>query len=206
MKVGASHTLYDSDPFTRSRTRDTRPHPVMEMHLLDPTGSIWQRGNIYLRLFPDELRYCLGDRLLRMYDATLPQNVRAQARSELQQLRRSVRRYFRYTARPPGRPPKLTAKQREDMSAEQDRLRNFIRQIAGEHSPSHKTLDRLVRDPEFLAQLFQAFPCLADAKRMAWAQFLRASTHLPLSERCLHYLAYRYGVSVDTIRSAIWSL
>jgi hypothetical protein len=177
---------------------------VMEAHLLDPASWAWQRGNIYLRLFQDELRHCLGERLLRTYDATLPPGKRAQARSELQTLRNSVRRYFKRTARPPGRPPKLTVKQREDMSTEHDRLRDFIREVAGEHSPRREALDRLFRDPEFLMTLFQDFPRHVGTNPAAWDRFLRESAHLALSQRCLHYLAYRYGVSVETVRAAIW--
>lgn len=204
MAVSADHNLYDSDPFTRSHKRRTRPHPVMEAHLLDPASWAWQRGNIYLRLFQDELQYCIGERLLRMYDVTLPGSKRAQARNELQTLRKSVRRYFKRTGRPPGRPPKLTQKQREDMSAEHDRLRDLIRKVAGEHSPRRETLDRLFQDPKFLKAVFESFQCHLDATPAAWRQFLRESAHLPLSERCLHYLAYRYGVSVETVRDAIW--
>ncbi len=199
----ADHGLFD-DPFRRTHARDMRPHPIMEAQFLDPTSWVWRRGDIYLRLYQDELRYCAGDRLLRMYDATLPQSVRDQARRELRALRISVRRYFRRTARRPGRPPKLTPEQRKGMSEEHDRLRNFVRQVTRQDSPSRDTLDRLFRDREFLRALWQAFPRHVDAEPAVWNRFLRDSQACPLSKRCLYYLAYRYGVSVETIRDAIW--
>lgn len=204
MTIGSDHDLYDHDPFTGRRERHARPHPLMQAQLLDPTSWMWQRGDIYLRLFPDELRYCLGERLLRMYDATLPQSARSQARIELRKLRESTSRYFKRTARPVGRPPKLTQKQREEMSAEHDRLRNLVRKVVGEKSPAQETLNHLFRDREFLKALFEAFPRQVVADPAAWNQFLRESATLPLAERCVHYLAYQYGVSPDTIRDAVW--
>jgi hypothetical protein len=113
-------------------------------------------------------------------------------------------RYFRTTGRAAGRPPKLTPNEREEMSREHDRRQRFIRDITRIDSPSGFELDRLFKTREFQVILFGQFPRRVPVSEKAWKQFLRETTHLPLSARCLHYLAFQYDASVHTIQAAIW--
>jgi len=71
-------------------------------------------------------------------------------------------------------------------------------------SPPQEVLNTLFRDQTFLRALFEQFPPKGARDGAEWKQFLQVISLLALSERCLHYLAFQYRVSVDTIRQAIW--
>ncbi len=202
MDIGASHRLYET-PFAGRRNAPI--HPITEAQLLDPKSTIWQRGNLYLRLFPGELRLCLGERLLRKCDQQLPNSARAQARRELKTLQESMRRYFGRTGRPVGRPRKLTLPETEHMSDEHERLKQLIREHPGiEESVTQAVLNQLFMNREFLKALFEQFPSKRARSDSEWEQWIQKTADLPFSERCLHYLAFQYCVSAETVKKAIW--
>ncbi len=202
MDIGASHRLYET-PF--GGRKSTRLHPITESQLLDPKSNIWQRGNLYIRLFPEELRLCLGERLLRRYDRQLPVSTRTQAQRELKTLQKSMRRYFGRSGRPVGRPRKLTLQEAERMSDEHEKLKELIREHAGtEESLTQALLNQLFMNPEFLRALFEQFPSKLTRSRSEWEQWVQKFADLPFSERCLHYLAFQYCVSPETVKKAIW--
>jgi len=187
--------------------RDYRTHPIIEQQLLNPSSQIWEPGNIFLRLHPEYLYPCLGERVVRASDVTVAPQVRAGAVRELLSLRKSIRRYYMRTGRRPGRPSKLTAIEREGMAAEHTRLYTFIRQrcaVDVDARPAREELNRLFRDPEFQRDLFSEFPLKQSRPPQAWKQFLKNAASLALSKRSLHFLALRYGVQPDTIHRAIW--
>lgn len=204
MGIISRHRLFSGHAIFGGPPSNDQLHPIAEAELCEPTSAIWRAGNLYIRLFPDELRRCLGERLLRMYDPSCSPEAQAQAKHELKTLRTSVRRYFRRSVRRAGRPPKLTRLEREQMSGEDDRLRRLIRKWAGSKPPSPARLSQLFADPEFLKQLFELFPLNATTDPGAWPRFLQKTAGHPLAERCHAYLALRYGVGVATIRQAIW--
>src|SRR5258706_13854156 len=122
--VYGGHGIYgDSEPDLRGY----RTPPFIEGELLDPANPLWQPGNIFLRLHPEYLYPCLGERIVRATDANATTEARKRAARELESLRKSIRMYFKRTGRPPGRPLKLTGIERENMPAEHEDFCHFIR-------------------------------------------------------------------------------
>src|SRR6266487_1934579 len=119
--------IYSSVPGHPQDLKHYKTHPAIEAQLLDPANDIWGRGNLYLRLFPEQMYPCLGVRLVRAHDSTATLAERKQAKSELERLRKCIAKYFRPSTRPAGRPPKLTPHEREAMAAEHEALMQLIR-------------------------------------------------------------------------------
>ncbi len=202
--MSLSDGIYDTATFGVGRPAGPALHPVVEAALLDPGSWIWQPANPYLLLFPEELQRCLGKRLHPVYAPdTLPEQ-RAQARRELRILRQCLRRYHAPPRRLAGRPSKLTATEREQMSTQHDGLRALMRQHAGSASPSPQRLDEIFYETEFVKVLLERFPPSKRSPVKAWESLLKSMRMTALSERALRYLAFQYGVSKDTIRRAIW--
>ncbi len=59
-------------------------------------------------------------------------------------------------------------------------------------------------DPDFLAQLLLKSSTRRAKDPQLWSGFLRKTARLPLSDRCVHYLALRYDVESSAIQHAIW--
>jgi len=202
--IYGGHGIYgDGEP----DLRDYRTPPFIEEQLLDPANRLWQPGNIFLRLHREYLYPCLGERIIRAADANATLEARKQAARELDSLRKSIRKYFKRTRRPPGRPLKLTVTERENMSDEHDQLCRFLRHCEIDaHAPiPHDVLNRLFRNPTFQEQLFARFPLKRASEPKVWNRFLRKTSSLALAKRALHYLALRYNVSHHTIHHAIWA-
>jgi hypothetical protein len=188
--------------------RDYRTPPFIEEELLDPANQLWQPGNLFLRLHPEYLYPCLGERIVRAADANATSEARKRAARELERLRRSIRTYFKRTGRPPGRPPKLTVIERESMPGEHAALYRFIRDrcaIDTDAPVPRAILNRLFQDPIFQKELFAQFPFKRASTRKVWNRFLRETSPLALTKRVLRYLGLRYNVSHHTIHSAIWA-
>lgn len=197
--------IYD-DPFSRKQPdlRQYQTHPVIEAQLLDPGSEIWRPGSMFLRIFPEHLFPCVGARMVRAANPSVPKEERDTAKRELAQLERSIRRFFRAPTRSTGRPTKLTPIQRENMKMEYYDLMGFIGSFSKRERPTQAELSRLFRDPDFLAQLLLKSPTRRAKDPQFWSRFLRNTARLPLSERCVHYLALRYNVESSTIQHAIW--
>jgi hypothetical protein len=88
--------IYGSD---EPDPRNFRTHPAIEQQLLDPSSQIWAAGNIFLRLHPEYLYPCLGERIVHASDAQVALEVWIQAARELNSLRKSIRKYFKQTRR-----------------------------------------------------------------------------------------------------------
>jgi len=188
--------------------RDYRTPPFIEEELLDPTNQVWQPGNPFLRLHPEYLYPCLGERIVRATDANATPEARRRAARELDQLRRSIRTYFKRTRRPPGRPIKLTIIERENMPAEHAELCRFLRDrcaAAGDAPVPRAVLTQLFRGPLFQKELFARSRFKRAITPKIWNRFLRETAALPLSKRVLRYLALCYDVSPHTIHGAIWA-
>ena len=56
---------------------------------------------------------------------------------------------------------------------------------------------------DFLRGLFESFPFKSPPDRRALNQFLHKTKGLAIAARSHHFLALRYGVSVDTIEQAL---
>lgn len=188
--------------------RDYRTPPFIEEELLDPANQLWQPGNLFLRLHPEYLYPCLGERIVRAADVNATPEARKQAARELESLRKSIRTYFKRTGRPPGRPLKLTAIERENMPGEHAELCRFIRDrcaIDADAPVPRATLNRLFQEPIFQKELFDRFPFKRASTRKVWNRFLKETSPLALAKRVLRYLGLRYNVSHHTIHSAIWA-
>lgn len=193
----------DGDP----HLRDYRTPPFIEQELLDPANHIWASGNIFLRLHPEYLYPCLGERIVRASDAHASPEAREQSVRELGSLRKSVRNYFKRTRRPPGRPHKLTPAERDNMAAEHTKLCKFVRERASPDSDAsvpHEALNRLFRDPAFQKELFSQFPLKQACDRRIWNRFLKETSPLSCADRALRFLGLRYDVSRHSIHRAIW--
>ena len=202
--IYGGHGIYGGD---EPDPRHFRTHPAIEQQLLDPSSQIWAADNMFLRLRPEYLYPCLGERIIRASDAQVAPDLRNQAARELDSLRKSIRNYFKRTRRPPGRPSKLTTIDREGMAHEHDRLCSFIRDrcpIDPEARVPHDELNRLFRNPVFQNELLSQFPLKQRREPLSWNQFLEETTSLGISERALRFLGLRYGVSHHTIHRAIW--
>lgn len=203
--VYGGHGVYgDREP----DLRDYRTPPAIEQQLLDPSSQIWEPGNIFLRLHPEYLYPCLGERVVRASDPAVDNQLRKQAAREVESLRRSIRTYFRRPPRRPGRPSKLTPAEREGMADEHTRLSKFIREKCGFEADvrvPREELNRLFQQPLFQSELFSQFPLKKRHETPVWDEFLADTTSFTISERALHYLALRYDVSHYTIHRAIWS-
>ncbi len=182
----------------------TRPHPVMMAELLNPESDIWKPSNVYLRLFSRELELLIAELSLQAVDGRLSPIERGHAKTRFTRLRQRMARYFRTTGRAAGRPPKLTLSEREEMSQEHDRLQWLIRDVTGINSPSSLELHHLFKTREFQVILFGQFPRRVPVSEKAWKEFLRSTARLPLSARCIHYLAFQHDASIHTIQAAIW--
>jgi hypothetical protein len=202
--IYGAHGIYgDSEP----DLRDYRTPPFIEGELLDPGNPLWQPGNIFLRLHPEYLYPCLGERIVRAADAHATPEARKRAARELESLRKSIRTYFKRTGRRPGRPLKLTVFERENMPAEHDELCHFIRDhctVDADAPVPHDVLNRLFRHLAFQKDLFKRFPLKRAIALPVWNRFLKETSPLALKKRALHYLALRYDVSHHTIHRAIW--
>jgi hypothetical protein len=181
-----------------------KTHPALEAQLLDPANDIWGRGNLFLRLFPEQMYPCLGARLVQAHDSTATLAERRQAKSELEGLRKCIARYFRRSTRPAGRPPKLTPRERQGMAAEHEALMQLIRRLSGQDQTEPERLNGLFSDPTFLREIFREFPQKRGDDPTGWTQFLKDTAFMSASERSLRYLGRRYGVSGHTIHHAIW--
>ena len=198
------HGIYGDDT---SDLRDYRTHPVIEQQLLNPSSQIWEPGNIFLRLHPEYLYPCLGERTVRALDRKLPPDDRKRAAGELRSLQNSIKKYFRPPRRSPGRPQKLTPADRDQMAAEHTRLSKFIRERCATDPDAqvpHGELNYLFRDPAFQRQLFKAYPFKQAREPRLWNRFLKDAAALGVGHRAIRYLALRYGVSRHTIHRAIW--
>lgn len=196
--------IYDSFPEQEPDLRQYRTHPVIEAQLLDPGSELWRPGNIFLRLFPEHLFPCVGARMVRAADSSISKEERGTAKSELAQLQHSIQRFFKTPTRPAGRPAKLTPIQRDNMKNEYYDLMGFIGSFSKRERPTQAELNRLFRHPHFLEQLLLKSPTRKARDSQLWSGFLREIVRLPLSDRCVHYLALRYGVDSSTIQQAIW--
>jgi hypothetical protein len=193
----------DSEP----DLRDYRTPPFIERELLDPANPLWQMGNIFLRLHPEYLYPCLGERTVRATDANATPEARKRAARELESLRKSIRGYFKRTGRPSGRPLKLTVIERENMPAEHDELCHFIRDhcaVDADAPVPHDVLNHLFRHLIFQKDLFKRFPLKRAIALPVWNRFLKETSPFALKKRALRYLALRYDVSHHTIHRAIW--
>lgn len=196
--------IYSSAPGQPQDLKHYKTHPALEAQLLDPANDIWGRGNLYLRLFPEQMYPGLGARMVRAYDSTATPAERRQARVELERLRKSITRYFRRSTRPAGRPPKLTPHERQAMAAEHEALMQFIRRRSGQDQTGPERLNELFSDQTFLREIFKDFPLKRSDDPRDWARFLKNTVSMAASERSLRYLGLRYGVSGHTIHHAIW--
>jgi hypothetical protein len=188
--------------------RDYRTPPFIEQELLDAANNLWQPGNLFLRLHPQYLYPCIGERIVRAADANATPEERKRAATELERLRRSIRTYFKRTGRPPGRPLKLTLIERENMPGEHAKLCRFLHDrcaIDADAPVPHAILNRLFRDPIFQKELFAQFPFKRASTPILWNRFLKKTSRLALTKRVLHYLGLRYNVSHHTIHRAIWA-
>lgn len=188
--------------------RGYRTPPFIEEELLDPANQLWQPGNLFLRLHPEYLYRCLGERIVRAADANATPEARKRAAGEIERLRRSIRTYFKRTGRPPGRPLKLTVIERENMPGEHAALCRFLhdRCAIGADAPVPRTmLNRLFRDPISQKELFARFPFKRASTPKVWNRFLKETSPLALYKRVLRYLGLRYNVSHHTIHRAIWA-
>lgn len=192
------HGLFGQLDFPRG------PHPAVRAQLLDPHSPTWRRGNLYLRAFSRDLDLLLAELVRKVVNPNLTAAERARARSDLAHLRRRLARHGRPSARRPGRPPKLTANEREAMADEHERLLAHLRDLTSNHSPSAAELDQLFATRGFADRLLGEFPCRGLESGKAWKQFLENTARQPLSPRCICYLALRYNVSTYTIEKAIW--
>lgn len=188
--------------------RDYRTPPFIEEELLDPANQLWQPGNLFLRLHPEYLYPCLGERIVRAADANATSEARKRAARELERLKRSLRTYFKRTGRPPGRPSKLAVIERENMPGEHTELCRFLRDrcaIDADAPVPRAILNRLFGDPAFQKELFARFPLKRASTPKVWNRFLRETSSLALTKRVLRYLGLRYNVSHHTIHRAIWA-
>ena len=199
-----SPSIYSGHGIFGDEAPPTRPHPVMMAELLNPESDLWKPSNVYLRLFPRELELLIADLSLQAVDRRLSPLERGHAKARLTGLRQRMARYFGTTGRTAGRPLKLTSSERQHMSQEYERLQQLVRDVTRIDSPSSRVLHRLFKTREFQVTLFGQFPPRVPVSETAWAEFLRATIHLPLTVRCLHYLAFQYDVSIHTIQAAIW--
>ncbi len=192
--------IYSSVPGQALDLKHYKTHPALEAQLLDPTNDIWGRGNLYLRLFPEQMYPCLGARMVRANDSMATLTERRRAKGELEGLRKCIARYFRRSTRPAGRPPKLTPHEREAMAAEHEALMQLIRRLSGQDQPEPERLNMLFSDPNFLRELFQDFPLKRGDDPTAWTRFLKDTVSMSGSDRSLRYLGLRYRVSPYTTR------
>jgi hypothetical protein len=204
MNIFGGHDIYGGhDP----DLREYRTSPFIEQQLLNPVSDIWKPGNIFLRLFPQQLYPCVGERTVRACDSTLPPRERARAKKELESLRKSIRKYFKRTGRPGGRPSKLTPADRRQIPDEHSELCKMLREhckVEKDELVLHEDLKALFSDQSFLQALFARFPMKGQPEKDAWPKFLKATSALGVSDRCLHYLGLRYDVSHHTIHRVIW--
>ena len=187
--------------------REYKTSPFIEAQLLNPASDIWKHGNIFLRLFPQHLYPCVGERTVRASDSTVPPRERARAKQELESLRKSIRKYFKRPGRPPGRPSKLTPVDRRRIRNEHSELCKMLRdhcKVEKDELVPHEDLNTMFHDQPFLRALFERFPLKTPPEKGAWPKFLQATSALGVSERCLHYLGLRYNVSHHTIHHVIW--
>jgi hypothetical protein len=188
--------------------RDYRTHPIIERQLLDPVDLIWTPGNIFLRLHPEYLYPCLGERIVCISDVQVARAARKKAARELESLRRSIRKYFKRSHRPPGRPPTLTPVERRNMASEHTTLSTLIRSRCSTSTDAripHAELNRLFRDVTFQKDLFAQFPLRHPSALRSWNRFLTKTASMGISSRALRILGLRYGVSHHTIHRAIWT-
>lgn len=187
--------------------REYKTAPFIEAQLLNPASDIWKPGNIFLRLFPQHLYPCVGERMVRASDSTVLPTERARAQQELVSLRTSIRKYFKRTGRPGGRPSKITSVDRRRIPDEHSELCKLLRErckVEKDELVPHEDLNTLFHDESFLQVLFGRFPLKTPPDKGAWPEFLKATSALGVSERCLHYLGLRYNVSHHTIHHVIW--
>ncbi len=176
------HGLFGQLDFPRG------PHPAVRAQLLDPHSPTWRRGNLYLRAFSRDLDLLLAELVRKVVNPNLTAAERARARSDLAHLRRRLARHGRPSARRPGRPPKLTANEREAMADEHERLLAHLRDLTSNHSPSAAELDQLFATRGFADRLLGEFPCRG----------LESERHGSSSSRTRHVSPCRLVVS------AIW--
>jgi len=207
MGIYGGHGIFGHLPGQPLDLRQYKTHPAVEAQLLEPNNDIWRSGNLFLRLFPENLFPCVGARMVLSMDATAPPRRREQARKELAVLEKCIRKYFKRTGRPAGRPPKLTAADRTALPSEHTALSNLIRQHSGvmkDELVALETLNQLFHTQTFVADLFHSFPLKQTPPEAAWKKFLEETSGLGVSDRCLHYLSLRHGVSHHTIHRSIW--
>jgi hypothetical protein len=90
------------------------------------------------------------------------------------------------------------------MKSEYRRLLEFIGSFSKRERPTGAELNMLFADPAFVARLLHESPTQRATEPRQWSAFLRRSRGLPLSDRCVGYLAFRYGAEPSTIQHAIW--
>jgi hypothetical protein len=196
--------IFGGADFPISKPNLIQTHPAVEARLLNAKDSIWNPENFYLWSFPQVLYPCVGERMVRAASPSLFQEQRDRAKKELAQLQRSIRKFFRASTRSPGRPPKLTPLQRQNMKNEYRQLLEFIGSFSKRERPTPSELNRLFNDATFVERLLHVSPTKRAISRRQWSAFLRRSRELPLSDRCVGYLAFRYGAESSTIQHAIW--
>jgi len=207
MGIYGGHGIFGHLPGHPQDLKQYKTHPAVEAQLLDPNNAIWRSGNLFLRLFPENLFPCVGARMVLSMDAAASPRRREQARKELAGLERCIRKYFKRTGRPAGRPPKLNAADRAALPSEHVKLSKLIRQHSGvmkDELADVDTLNQLFHTETFVSDLFRDFPLRQTAPEAAWKKFLEETSTLGVSDRCLHYLSLRHGVSHHTIHRSIW--
>jgi hypothetical protein len=204
MRHFGSYTILGDRDTPISNPHLIQTHPAVEARLLDPTDPIWNPTNFYLWSFPQVLYACVGERMVRAANSSLSPAEREQATTELAQLQRSIRRFFKRSTLSAGRPPKLTPLQRKSMNNEYRQLFTFIGSFSKRERPTPAELDTLFKNPAFVARLLHVSPTKRATNPRQWSAFLRKSRGLPLSGRCVGYLAFRYGAEPSTIQHAIW--
>src|SRR6266852_2121250 len=124
MSIYGGHGIYGDMP----NPRNLLAQPAIEAQLLNPKNPIWNPGNLFLHLFPEQLYAVVGPRLIRASDSSLSAAGRKKARKELKALRLGIRRYFGSSQRGPGRPPKLMLVQRRMIHADYDSMLEVVRE------------------------------------------------------------------------------
>lgn len=198
MSIYGGHGIYGDLP----NPRNLHAHPAIEAQLLNPKNPIWDPGNLFLRLYTEQLYAVAGTRLIGASDSSLSAARRKEARTELKALRRGIRRYFGSSQRGHGRPPKLMAVHRRMIHADSDAIVQFVREwcrTTDEDRITPLDLNELFENPAFLLELFKRWPFRQVVDKAAWERLRKRSDRWGLSRRLNSYLGLRYGVSPHTI-------
>jgi hypothetical protein len=198
MSIYGGHGIYGDMP----DPRNLRAQPAIETQLLRPDNPIWDPGNFFLRLFPEQLYAVVGPRLIRASDSSLSAAGRKKAKKELKALRRGIRRYFGSSQREPDRPPKLMPVHRRMIHADYDAIVRLVREWCRTTEEDRITpldLNELFENPGFLLELFKRWPFRQVADKGAWERLRKRSGRWGLSRHLCSYLGMRYGVGPHTI-------